>query len=473
MSFNGSGVFQRLYNWTNDAAANIKIRADRFDNEMDGMATGLSTCLTKDGQTTVTANLPMATYRHTGVGNGSARTDYAALGQVQDGKINWVAVGGTADAITADYSPSVTALVDGQLFYVRAGAANATTTPTFSPNGLTARTIVKDGGTALVAGDIVGAGHELILRYNLANTRYELLNPNVSGFVSLTGNETIAGDKTFTGDISFTGDIALTSSQLKQAKGADIASATALPLLTDGNFFDVTGTTTITSINTSGVVGTKITLQFDDILILTHNSSDLVLPTGANITTSAGDIAEFVEYAAGDWVCVNYSRFDGSALNENSIVLGSPTVSTSGTSIPYTGIPSGVKKITIGFVGVSTSGTDAIMVQLGGSGGNETAGYVGVAERRGESLIALSSGFYIGTTMYAFGTITGTLELTLIDSSTNTWLGRCNIVDSGVSQFLIMSGSKDLSSELTQLTITTIGGSDTFDLGKVNIAYEV
>ena len=186
MSFNGSGVFNRLYSWANDAAANIKIRADRMDNEMNGMATGLSTCITKDGQTTVTANLPMATYRHTGVGDGAARTDYTSVGQTQDGKIHWVAAGGTADAITATYSIPVTALVDGQICYVRAGAANATTTPTFSPNSLTARTIVKNGGQALVAGDIYGAGHELVLRYNLANTRWELMNPAVVASAAVT-----------------------------------------------------------------------------------------------------------------------------------------------------------------------------------------------------------------------------------------------------------------------------------------------
>jgi hypothetical protein len=180
MSFNGSGVFQRLYNWVNDAAGGIKIRADRMDNEMNGFATGLSSCITKDGQTTVTANLPMATYRHTGVGNAAARTDYASFGQVQDGKAAWVDGGGTADAITAAYSIPITALVDGQLCYVRATAANATTTPTFSPSSLTARTIVKNGGVALVAGDIIGDGHELILRYDLVNTQWELMNPSQS-----------------------------------------------------------------------------------------------------------------------------------------------------------------------------------------------------------------------------------------------------------------------------------------------------
>lgn len=177
MAFNGSGTFLRLYNWVNDKAANIKVRADRMDAEMDGMATGLSTCITKDGQTTITANLPMANFRHTGVGNASARTDYAAAGQVQDGKLNWVAAGGTADAITATYSPAITALVDGQICHVRAGFANTTTTPTFAPNGLTARTITKNGNQALVAGDIYGSGHELILRYRLSDTKWELLNP--------------------------------------------------------------------------------------------------------------------------------------------------------------------------------------------------------------------------------------------------------------------------------------------------------
>jgi len=89
------------------------------------------------------------------------------------------------------------------------------------------------------------------------------------------------------------------------SKGADVASAAVLTLGDDGNYFDVTGTTAITSIATVGV-GTVIKLHFDGALTLTHHSTDLVLPGGANITTAAGDEAEFVEYAAGDWRCVNY-----------------------------------------------------------------------------------------------------------------------------------------------------------------------
>ena len=58
MPFNGSGVFQRVRNWVADAAAGIKIRADYHDAEDDGFAAGLTNCVTKDGQTVITQNIP-------------------------------------------------------------------------------------------------------------------------------------------------------------------------------------------------------------------------------------------------------------------------------------------------------------------------------------------------------------------------------------------------------------------------------
>lgn len=91
--------------------------------------------------------------------------------------INWVAAGGTSDVITATYAPAVTVLVDGLLCFFRASAANTTTTPTFAPNGLTAHTITRSGGVALSVSDIPANLAEVILRYNAANTRWELLNP--------------------------------------------------------------------------------------------------------------------------------------------------------------------------------------------------------------------------------------------------------------------------------------------------------
>jgi hypothetical protein len=83
---------------------------------------------------------------------------------------------GTVDAITANYAPDVS-LTDKRIVAVRSAGVNTSTTPSFAPDGLTARTIVKQGGQALVAGDIGAAGFIALLQYDLSNTRWELLNP--------------------------------------------------------------------------------------------------------------------------------------------------------------------------------------------------------------------------------------------------------------------------------------------------------
>ena len=59
MAFSG-GTFSRLYDWTTDRDNGVKILASRMDQEFDGMATGLSTCILKDGTQTCTAAIPFA-----------------------------------------------------------------------------------------------------------------------------------------------------------------------------------------------------------------------------------------------------------------------------------------------------------------------------------------------------------------------------------------------------------------------------
>ena len=78
--------------------------------------------------------------------------------------------------------------------------------------------------------------------------------------------------------------------------GADIASAATVNLNSaTGTVVDITGTTTITAITLSE--GKRRLVRFTSSLILTH-SSTLVLPGATNITTQAGDYAEFVGYAS-------------------------------------------------------------------------------------------------------------------------------------------------------------------------------
>ncbi|RWP05108.1 hypothetical protein [Mesorhizobium sp.] len=80
MPFDGSGNFNRVMNWVNDAAAGIKIKSDRHDAEDDNLAAGLSNTLTKDGQSQPTANIPMNGKKLVNLGAPTAATDAATKG---------------------------------------------------------------------------------------------------------------------------------------------------------------------------------------------------------------------------------------------------------------------------------------------------------------------------------------------------------------------------------------------------------
>ena len=124
---------------------------------------------------------------------------------------------------------------------------------------------------------------------------------------------------------------------LGQGQGADIASATALSVDVPGTFHDVTGSVTITSFDAVAIGTTKI-LQFDGALTLTHHATDLILPTAANITTAAGDIGTFYEYASGDWRCTSYFAAAGGALLKGVLINSSGDIlvntTTTSTSTP-------------------------------------------------------------------------------------------------------------------------------------------
>ena len=191
MSFNGSGLFA-INSSGQPVVSSTLITATAFNALTADLATGLSTCLLKDGTQTVTADLPIGGFKLTGLGTGLAsRTSSARTGDIQDGTATFVAAGGTADAITATYVPVITAVVDGMLLGFRASGANTVTTPSFSPNGLTARTIVKQGGQALAVGDIRAANHDCLVRYRASGTEWELLNPTAS--VAVAASTTVSG----------------------------------------------------------------------------------------------------------------------------------------------------------------------------------------------------------------------------------------------------------------------------------------
>ena len=99
-------------------------------------------------------------------------------GDAAKGSSLYIAVGeGTSDAITATFDPAITELTNGLVVFVRALASNATTTPTFNPDGLGATTITKGTYQPLAVGDIAGNGYWMILQYDSTQNKWVLQNP--------------------------------------------------------------------------------------------------------------------------------------------------------------------------------------------------------------------------------------------------------------------------------------------------------
>jgi len=112
-------------------------------------------------------------------------------------------------------------------------------------------------------------------------------------------------------------------------KGADVASAATISL-GEGGYFVITGTATITDIDfATPKNGRYAWLRFADVLTLTHNATTLVLPSGANITTAAGDHALVVQDNSDNVYVAGYIRADGRALT--APVVASTTDVLTGT----------------------------------------------------------------------------------------------------------------------------------------------
>ena len=153
----------------------------------------------------------------------------------------------------------------------------------------------------------------------------------------------------------------------------------------------------------------------------------------------------------------------------NPITITAEQASTSGTSIDFTGIPAGVRRITIMFRGVSTNGTSNYLVQIGDAGGFENSGYLGSSGAGTFTRYTTGFGIQIAN---ASNVVHGVMTLNLQDASDFTWMAHGVFGLSDSDSGLFSAGSKSLSAALTQVRCTTVNGTDAFDAGAISISYE-
>lgn len=427
MSFNGSGLFQ-INSSGQPVVADTLIQASVFNAFTADIATGLSTCITKDGQTTVTANIPFAGYRLTGIGNSAAVDDAARTSQVQNSYFTYLTSVAGADTITGSATPTPAAYVVGQEFSF-IPAANNTGAATLNVSSLGAGAIQLNG--AALAADTLVQDKPVKVIVTAVTPVFEIIGN--TGIVAYIDPLTTRGDMVVRG-ASSTGRLA-------------VGSANTV-LKSDG-----------TDPSWGKVAGANIAMGSDaqgDILY--HNGTDYA-------RLGAGTSGQFLKtQGAGAnpaWAAVNF--------------LGTESTTTGGTAITFGSIPSGTNIIRMSGVGISTSGTSDIVLTIGDSGGLETASYTGVCMTlTGTTRDNFSAAYILHNSVSASANNDFCLVLTRV--SGNKWNidGRIGFTGSfGAGSYCSFTGSKTLSAELTQLSLTTAGGSDTFDAnGGVNIQYQ-
>ena len=89
MAFDGSGNFIRTDGARNGASvweqardANVLVNAPDADTHDEDIATGLENCITRNGENSPSANLPMNAKKHTGVADATQNSEYACLRSV-------------------------------------------------------------------------------------------------------------------------------------------------------------------------------------------------------------------------------------------------------------------------------------------------------------------------------------------------------------------------------------------------------
>jgi len=278
VSYNGSGTFN-INSAGQPVVSGTVISSTAFNALTSDLATGLTTALTKDGQSTPTANITLGGYKITNLAAGTAAADAVRFSQVQSGSTNTYITAAGADTITGTVTPTLTAYTTGQQFSFVAAGTN-TTAVTLNIDGVGAKAVTRAGTTALAAGDIL-TGQVALVEYD--GTQFQLLDPNaftnlrVSGTLGVTGAATLSAALTY-GGVTLTNAVTGTGKMV-----LDTTPTIATPVLTNP-----TVTNYVETLQAVGTVGASSTLALTNGTVLTATLTASTPCTFTMPTATAG-----------------------------------------------------------------------------------------------------------------------------------------------------------------------------------------
>ena len=244
------------------------------------------------------------------------------------------------------------------------------------------------------------------------------------------------------------------------------------------------GTTSGTAISFSGDTSGQLVLQTNGtttaVTISTGQVVTLAQPLpvasgGSGVTTSTGTGAVVLSTSPALTTPALGTPASGNLVNCTGVgaTLGTAVATTSGTSIDFTGIPTGVKRLTMIFNRIGCNSAVAIRIQLGSSS-IQTTSYQTTKNylSNGVGNSTSTSGFELFDSGGGADLYSGHMVFTNI----STYLWICSGVSGGSAGSqptgYITAGSVLLTGVLDRCRLTTATGTPTFNNGSVNILYE-
>jgi hypothetical protein len=506
MARDGNGTYVPPTNSWSPAINGVLASSGDWQALLDDIVAALTQSVSRDGQSPLTGNLQLGNNKITGLSAGTGSGQALAFQQLFDqGVMADIASAATVDIgaqntnfLRVTGNTTITSFgtaYKGPRFLVFAGALTLTNSSTLVlPGGANITTSAGDCLIAIPGATLGTADKWIVTAYQknavpgsvlpqnqtskiepitasvATNALTVTLNPTVLDFRSATlGNGTVN-----TRTISTAISAVVPSGATLGTTNAVLSKVTLIAL-------DNAGTVELAVCNGSLTLD-ESTLISTTVLDAASDSATVIYSATArtNVPFRIVGYIESTQATAGTWATAP-SKIQGiggqirqvTVSGGGSITGGTAVNSTSGTAIDFTGIPSWVKRITVMLSKVSTNGASVPIIQLGDSGGIETSGYVSNAALSGTSSAGSSAttGFALISTMSSATVISGCSVFALIGS--NQWVESGALtLENATGYGIVVAGTKTLSDTLTQIRITTVNGTDTFDAGTINIMYE-
>jgi hypothetical protein len=142
---------------------------------------------------------------------------------------------------------------------------------------------------------------------------------------------------------------------------------------------------------------------------------------------------------------------------------------SSGTTVPFTGLPAGLNSIDMTFYNLRRSDAiSAIGMQVGTSSGMTTTGYSNAQQDISATVVSQTSYFPIGSTNGAVLLFNG--KISLRRTTGNTWFMEHQVVGPSTGVIFWATGEVTLSGTLDRIQLLLTGGSGSFNNSSASVS---